>query len=971
MIRNFLIQLTRLAGCGLMTLATLPAAAADDGQEFNRLQDQCSQQCAAGQYAHAQQTGLAMRRLAEGPLKANPAFLAHALRAQAMACQAQARYSEAEPLLQQALTLCEKSLGPQQLEARMTLNALANLYTDQGRCSAAEPPAKRALTISEKAASVQPLVVAADLKLLASIYLQEARYAEAEPLLKRAIALCEAARGRDDVSVAGNIGTLGTLYQEQGRYAEAEPLLKRAVAINERAVGPQHPWVADWLNNLARLYSVQGRYAEAESICKRALAIREKTRGGKHPGVATSLKVLANLYSSQGRYAEAEPLLKRAVAICEKRLPANHPLLAGNLGSLATLYMNQGRYAEAEPLLKRAIAIDEKAIGPEHPWVADWLNSLALSYYHQERFAEAEPLFQRALEIVKKTKGPRHTEYARGLHNLAMLYDHQGNFPKAEFMSRKALAIWENTPGPESPQMGIGLGRLSQILYRQGRYDEAEPLVDQSIAILDRAGSAPGRRFESYLLRARIAWNRQLRNEALADLHQAMQLAEQQRAESSGSAHERAETFTKYNDAFEQMVAWQIELKDMSEALAAMERSRARSLLEDMTQSGVDLQAGRSALERKAQGKEELQLKQQVNVLEKQLDALQTDPQTPAAQKPARRQELEAALATARKAFYEHYRDVRATSPVYRQLLTVGAGPPRLSQIERRLVGKGGLLLTYLLGSKGGYVLAIGPEEAELAALSIDDSAAKILEIKAGPLTANCLAGALENERGTGVVQQLRDPKEASGATEKLAALWKVLIPAAQRKATHRRQTRTADRHTRRQVGPLALRDPGSRFPRPGKISAGGRSGNPLRSFGHSALQPGRPRGERRNRRTGSGAHGRKPGLLRRGRAGGSQRRRRLEAARDPLALSGPGRQTFRPALLGLGIGLGCRCLPEGRNQDLAAPRGRGHEGQGPRRDGRPKDHPPRLPRPGRPVVRQYLRRPGPRARRAAGRRGR
>ena len=415
--------------------------------------------------------------------------------------------------------------------------------------------------------------------------------------------------------------------------------------------------------------------------------------------------------------------------------------------------------------------------------MADWLNSLALSYYHQERFAEAEPLFQRALEIVKKTKGPRHTEYARGLHNLAMLYDHQGNFPKAEFMSRKALAIWENTPGPESPQMGIGLGRLSQILYRQGRYDEAEPLVDQSIAILDRAGSAPGRRFESYLLRARIAWNRQLRNEALADLHQAMQLAEQQRAESSGSAHERAETFTKYNDAFEQMVAWQIELKDMSEALAAMERSRARSLLEDMTQSGVDLQAGRSALEREAQGKEELQLKQQVDVLEKQLDALQTDPQTPAAQKPARRQELEAALATARKAFYEHYRDVRATSPVYRQLLTVGAGPPRLSQIERRLVGKGGLLLTYLLGSKGGYVLAIGPEEAELAALSIDDSAAKILEIKAGPLTANCLAGALENERGTGVVQQLRDPKEASGATEKLAALWKVLIPAAQRKA--------------------------------------------------------------------------------------------------------------------------------------------------------------------------------------------
>jgi hypothetical protein len=171
----------------------------------------------------------------------------------------------------------------------------------------------------------------------------------------------------------------------------------------------------------------------------------------------------------------------------------------------------------------------------------------------------------------------------------------------------------------------------------QGRYAEAEPLVDRAIAILDRAGFAPGRRFECYLLRARIAWQRQLRSEAMADLHQAMQLSEQQRAESSGSAHERAETFTRYNEAFEQMVAWQLELKDISEALAAMERGRARSLLEEMAQSGVDLLAGRSALECERLRKREMELKRQVDELEKQIATLPTDREKSAVARPSAR----------------------------------------------------------------------------------------------------------------------------------------------------------------------------------------------------------------------------------------------------------------------------------------------------------------------------------------------
>ena len=103
------------------------------------------------------------------------------------------------------------------------------------------------------------------------------------------------------------------------------------------------------------------------------------------------------------------------------------------------------------------------------------------------------------------------------------------------------------------------------------------------------------------------------------DLRRAIDLAEQQRGRASGAEHERAEYFTRFAGAFERMVAWQTELGDVSEALAAIERSRARSLLDEMNMGGAELDIGRSAVEREAIRRREGELKGRVAGLEKQL----------------------------------------------------------------------------------------------------------------------------------------------------------------------------------------------------------------------------------------------------------------------------------------------------------------------------------------------------------------
>jgi tetratricopeptide (TPR) repeat protein len=296
-----------------------------------------------------------------------------------------AQYAEAESLLQRALDIRERILGPDHPDTATSLSDLARLCQTQGK------------------------------------------YEPAKTLNERALAVREKILGPEHPDTATSLNNLAGLYQDQGRYAEAEPLYRRALEIKEKALGPEHPNTGTSLNNLALLYDNQGRYAEAELLCRRALEITEKALGPEHPDTAMSLNNLAGLCQDQGRHGEAEPLLRRALAISEKALGPEHPDTTMSLNNLAMLYQDQGRLGEAEPLLRRALEIREKVLGPDHPDTAMSLNNLAGLCEEQGRHVETEPLYKRALEIREKALGLEHPDTVTIFSNLANFYSSRGN----------------------------------------------------------------------------------------------------------------------------------------------------------------------------------------------------------------------------------------------------------------------------------------------------------------------------------------------------------------------------------------------------------------------------------------------------------------------------------------------------------------------------------------------------------------
>jgi tetratricopeptide (TPR) repeat protein len=117
-----------------------------------------------------------------------PASLAHAqshkadeLNRRVIELYRAGRYAEAIPLVQQALAIYEKALGPDHPDVATAVNNLALLYDKQDRTAEAEPLYKRALAIDEKALGPDHPNVVTVLNSLAELYRDQGRYAEAEP----------------------------------------------------------------------------------------------------------------------------------------------------------------------------------------------------------------------------------------------------------------------------------------------------------------------------------------------------------------------------------------------------------------------------------------------------------------------------------------------------------------------------------------------------------------------------------------------------------------------------------------------------------------------------------------------------------------------------------------------------------------------------------------------------------------------
>ncbi|HLB55366.1 MAG TPA: serine/threonine-protein kinase [Gemmatimonadales bacterium] len=334
------------------------------------------------------------RNVATG-LSGQPLLQARLMHTLGTVYEALGLYGPARPLLEEALRVRERDLGPDDPSVAETLTALGDVARAKGDFGEADSAYRRALAIREAAFGFEHVEVATSLAALAALRVKQGRTTEAESLYAQVVPLDEKVRSPEDPRSLGNLRNLAVVYWNQGRYAEAEPLFRRVLALQERSLPLDHPDLAGSLNNLGGLHWMLGHYGDALGYYERARPIFEKTLGPSHPTVAGIYNNLGETYWKLQRYREAEPLFRRALAIKDSVLSPGHPSIAVTLNGLAGLLRDQGRFTEAEPLYRRALEIRE-ALGRTSRETAETLRDYAELLRRAGRAGEAARLAERA-----------------------------------------------------------------------------------------------------------------------------------------------------------------------------------------------------------------------------------------------------------------------------------------------------------------------------------------------------------------------------------------------------------------------------------------------------------------------------------------------------------------------------------------------------------------------------------------------
>jgi tetratricopeptide (TPR) repeat protein len=191
----------------------------------------------------------------------------------------QGEYTRAIDAYQKAIDADTQQFGAESPRIANDLLYLAWLYRDQvqSQITEAEPLFERALTIREKSLGPDAPQVAEVMSDEALLYFYQGKSEQGVSIALRALAIQKRAAGPDSLDVSTTLNRLGLCQRDLAQFPQAEASLQRALAIREKQLPPDHTWIATSLENLASVYVAQRDFAKAMPLMQRAQGIRQKS----------------------------------------------------------------------------------------------------------------------------------------------------------------------------------------------------------------------------------------------------------------------------------------------------------------------------------------------------------------------------------------------------------------------------------------------------------------------------------------------------------------------------------------------------------------------------------------------------------------------------------------------------------------------------------------------------------------------
>ena len=300
------------------------------------------------------------------------------------------------------------------------------------------------------------------------------------------------------------------------------------------------------LNDLGVVFEARGRPWKALGVYDQALAIFTRLQAFEEK--ANALHNRGFLLNGLGRDKEALDQYREALTLWRKL--GDDQRAALTLLETGWTRMWLGNLVEAEKLMLEALNLYGQPESRQNRAVC--LERLGTLYFKQGRAAEARDAHLEALAIFEKER--RTASVAHTLNNLGRAYRKMGRADKALEAHERALAVFESLEDPSGH--AHALSDRARILQGRGELRAARDEIEKALSLLEelrRETRSPG-----------------FRSAYMATVH---------------------EHFELYIDVLMDLDAEAPEGGWAARALEAAESSRARTLLELVTELGASVQA--------------------------------------------------------------------------------------------------------------------------------------------------------------------------------------------------------------------------------------------------------------------------------------------------------------------------------------------------------------------------------------------
>jgi eukaryotic-like serine/threonine-protein kinase len=324
-----------------------------------------------------------------------------------------------------------------ELRSKM-MYTMADTYAGLGLYPRAQSLVEQALAIQQRVLGPRNPDTLRSACLLAKVVTLQGHAADVEKLQRETLRIQRQVLGPENPDTLQSMIILADILDWQSNFSEAERLEREALDIRRRTLGPEHPETLNLMSGVADTLRQAGRDSEAETLAREALAAQRRTLGSEHPDTLFSLTLLAEIEDDLGNYAESEKLEREAINIKRRVMGSEHPTTLFAMSKLAHTLAKEGRLADAETLSRDALDMKSRVLGSEHPYTQENLKELASIIGREGRYQEAEALFQQVIETA--TRGNRQDDVAEAWYDFACMAAATGHRDEAFDYLAKAAA---------------------------------------------------------------------------------------------------------------------------------------------------------------------------------------------------------------------------------------------------------------------------------------------------------------------------------------------------------------------------------------------------------------------------------------------------------------------------------------------------------------------------------------------------